>query len=94
MNPTTIKVNEFGYKNLVAAAGMLAAFSKNNARYVVRDVYFDLGQNWMWTTICREGYNDCQVLSPREWENIIFSTNVNELAEAVKDIQNGKYFSD
>lgn len=94
MNPHCIRRTESGYDKLNSVANVLTTFSKNNATYVVRDVYYDLGLDWMWTTICREGYSECQVLSPREWEDIIFSSNVNELAKAVEDIQNGKYFND
>lgn len=94
MNPKVIKRSDRAYENLLAVAAVLQATSKNEAKYVVRDVYFDFGQNWMWTTICREGYHDCQILSPRQWEEIILSTAASDLFECVKDIQEDKYFND
>lgn len=94
MNPCCIRSTESGYDKLKAVASVLTAFSKNKATYVVRDVYYDLGLDWMWTTICREGYRDCQILSPRQWEEILLSNSPEELFECVKDIQEGKYFND
>ena len=94
MNPKVIKRSDRAYENLLAVAAVLQATSKNKAKYIVRDVYFDLGQNWMWTTICREGYRDCQILSPRQWEEIILSTTASDIFECVKDIQEDKYFND
>ena len=94
MDPHCIRRTESGYDKLNAVANVLTTFSKNNATYVVRDVYFDLGLDWMWTTICREGYRDCQILSPRQWEGILLSNSAEELFECVKDIQEGEYFND
>lgn len=94
MNPTTINYGTKEYKNLVAVAKMLEAVSEKNAVYEVRDVYFDFGQNWMWTTISRIGgeWGDVQILSPRQWEMILLADNAKQLAEAVNDIRSDKYF--
>ena len=95
MNPTTIKKGTREYKNLVAVAGMLTALSATGYEYRVEDVYFDFGQNWMWTTITRDSkWGGVQVLSPRDWNGVIFATSTAELAEAVDEIRNDKYFSD
>ena len=94
MTPATIAPATAEYKKLTAVAKMLEAVSPNNARYVVRDVFFDLGQNWMWTTICREGYRDCQILCPRDWEEILLANTPAELAACVEDIRNDRYFGD
>ena len=88
----TLKTNEREYKNLMAIARMLEALSENNTEYEVRDVYLDLGQNWMWTTICRKTGNTCQILNPRQWKDIVMSTTAQELAVCVDDIRNGDYF--
>ena len=90
----TLKKDEKAYKNMMAVAKMLEAVSPNNARYEVADVYLDFGQNWIWTTIVRKDYLECQVLSPAEWREIFFADTVNEIAVAVNEIRNGKYFGD
>ena len=90
----TLKVEEQAYKNLKAVAAMLEALSPNNARYEVRDVYLDFGAKWMWTTICRRGFSECQVLSPRDWQEIEIATTPAELAAIVEKIRNDKYFGD
>lgn len=89
-----LKSEEQGYKNLVASAKIMEAFSTHDARYIVQDVYLDLGQDWMWTTICRRGHFECQVLSPRDWREIVLATSPEELAEAVRNVMNGKYYND
>lgn len=90
----TLKHDEQAFKNMVAVAGLLTALSPNNAQYLVRDVYLDFGQDWMWTTIIRRGYHDCQVLSPREWENIVLADGLTDIAACVEDIRNGDWFAD
>lgn len=90
----TIDRNEQAYKNMEAVAKMLEAMSPNGARYTVKDVYFDFGQNWMWTTICREGYCEAQVLCPRDWKAIITATTISELAAVAEEIRNDKFFGD
>ena len=94
MKKRVLKSEEREYKNLVAAAALLEAVSKNDATYVVRDVYLDLGQGWMWTTICREGFRECQVLYPRDWEKIVTASTVVEIGTAVLSVMSDKYFGD
>ena len=90
----TLNVNEKAYKNMIAVAKMLEAFSKHEAEYMVQDVYLDFGQDWMWTTICRRGYMECQVLCPRDWKVIVNATTVQELSDVVEVIRNGEFFND
>lgn len=90
----TLRREEQGFKNLCAVAAMLTALSPNDANYVVRDVYLDYGQDWMWTTILRRGYKECQVLNPREWENVVLANSLDDLTACVDDIRNGKWFGD
>ncbi len=94
MNPRRIEFGTREYTKLEAVAKMLEAVSEKNALYEVRDVYFDFGQNWMWTTISRIGgeWGDVQILSPRQWEMILLADNATQLAEAVDDIRSDKYF--
>lgn len=89
-----LKSEEQGYKNLVASAKIMEAFSTHNARYIVQDVYLDLGQDWMWTTICRRGHFECQVLCPRDWRKIVLASTPEELVQAVREVMNGKYYND
>ena len=89
-----IKAYEPCYQNLLAVAALLQATSAHGARYIVEDVYLDYGQNWMWTTICREGYMDCQVLNPREWQEIILADSIDEICKAAKMVKDGKWFND
>ena len=53
MQPEVITRSEPEYKNLKMVAAMLEYESSNNSHYEVEDVYFDYGQDWMWTTITR-----------------------------------------
>ena len=94
MQPRTFEKGTQEYKRLVAVAKTLEALSPNGATYEVEDVYFDFGQEWMWTTICRKNYKPCQVLNPREWEDIIFATTTGDFAECVVNIRTDKYFGD
>ena len=91
LNPRIIEQSEKCYKNLEAVAKLLEATSKNNWKYEVRDIYFDFGQNWLWTTITCP---TCQVLNPKEWEQIVTANSVEEFAKIVKDIQSDVYFQD
>lgn len=90
----TIGRNEKEYTKLEIVAKLLEFASPNNAKYVVEDVYFDYGQDWMWTTICRRGYRDCQVLSPREWKEIMMADEMWEFGEIARKIREDKYFGD
>lgn len=82
------------YRRLKIVADVMQLFSKHNATYNVEDVYFDLGQNWMWTTIVRKGYGECQILYPRDWERILEAKDETELTEVITDLRNSKYFPD
>ena len=94
MNYRIVKETEPEYRKLQIVAQMLTYDSKHNATYTVNDVYLDYGQNWMWTTICRVGYRECQVLSPRDWDDIMNSRSLEELLRCVRNIQNDEYFGD
>ena len=94
MTKRTLAQWEPEYKKLKAVAALLEMMSEHNATYIVKDTYLDFGQNWMWTTICRRGWNDCQVLSPRDWEDIMNANTPAEIAAVVDEIRGGKYFHD
>ena len=93
-NYRTLNKSERAYKNMRMVAEMLEWASANGAEYKVRDVYLDYGQDWMWTTIVREGYNEAQVLYPSEWGRIVLAESLKELLEIVFDIRTDKFFGD
>ncbi len=94
MTERVIKPNEPYYKKLKAVAATLEMLSPNGASYIVEDVYLDYGQKWMWTTICRRGYHDCQILSPRDWNDIMCIETADDLALVIDHIRTDKYFAD
>lgn len=90
----TLRNNEQAYKNMKLAAAMLEVMSEHNAQYIVEDTYLDFGQDWMWTTIVRRGWHDCQILNPREWFMITNAETTEDVARAVDDIRSGEWFRD
>ena len=80
------------YARLKTASVVLTAVSPKHITYTVEDTYFDFGQDWMWTTIIDS--RDVQILSPRDWEEVVLATTADELLDAVKNIMNDKYFGD
>ena len=79
------------YNRFEAIASILTAYSPHNATYVVEVVYLDYDQDWKWTTIVRKGYNECQILYPRDWQRIIEADTMEKLFDIVKDLVNDKY---
>ena len=78
-----IKIFEKGTperERLEQGAKMLTIASPNGTVYTVEDIYFDFGQNWMWTTIIANTSkgDSYQALSPREQEDLLFSEDVFE----------------
>ena len=45
-------------------------FLEKNYKVGIQNVYFDVGQNWMWTTIIDTTVGG-QVLCPRDWVEIL-----------------------
>jgi hypothetical protein len=94
MNPKVVERDSREWRNLQAVAKLLEAESPNGATYDVREVYFDLGQDWMWTTIVRRGFYDCQVLCPRDWNSILAATSISDLANLAELIREEPDFLD
>ena len=99
MNPRVITRGTKEYKNLNAVAKMLEALSPNDVEYEVEEVYFDLGQNWIWTTIIAYDFKQSfggsyQAINPRQWGSILTAESERDLMDAVYNIRNGKYFND
>lgn len=82
------------YKALCATAALMN-FADEEKTYVVRDVYFDYGQDWFWTTIIARKYDNksivssWQALNPREQEEIVFAEKPSDFANFVE-----KYFKE
>ena len=76
------------HEQLRIAAEMFTRKSRNGTKYYVGETYFDLGQDWMWTTVLayHDDYGTYQALSPRQQEEIILRTDL----DAVTD----EYFTD
>jgi len=95
MGERTLERTERAYLKMELVAKALELASPNGAKYRVEDVYLDYGQDWMWTTIVRHGYKECQVLNPREWEDIVFyADDAHALATVVDNIRADKFFGD
>ena len=94
MTERIIYPTEKPFKKLEMVAMALEMESPNGATYKVEDTYLDFGQDWKWTTIVRYGYRECQVLSPKDWEDIMLATTIEDLAKIVKEIRSDKFFSD
>ena len=60
--------------------------------YTLENIYFDLGQNWKWTTIIahtkEERGGGYQALTPADQEKIITNTNTDEVLEHIIDNEN------
>ena len=78
------------YKNMEAVCALLNAVCRTDTTYRVDVTYFDYGQNWKWTTIINS--LGVQILSPREWEQIVTAETVLELAQIVDAIRKDRFF--
>lgn len=79
------------YYRLEMFAKMLNRDSPNKHYYHLQNVYLDAGQGWIWTTISDETAG-CQVLSPRDWLEII--NEERSLIDIENDFFNDKYCQD
>lgn len=81
------------YIQLERAAEELTRTSPNGTRFTVKDVYFDFGQRWMWTTIIatRSARHHWQALCPRDYEKILYSSDI---PATVAEITSDKYWYD
>lgn len=84
------------YTALTAAADLLTVGSPHGTTYTVGDVYFDLGQGWMWTTIIatRTDGSSWQALDPREHSLITDIGTVESIFQAVEAVRNSKWNPD
>ena len=78
------------FKRLQEVAVALTRQSPNKHFYTVRDVYLDYSQDWKCTTIV-DTSNGVQILSPRDWFDIVNSTPT---ADIVNTLINGDNWQD
>lgn len=96
----TLQFEEQEYKNMQAVASLLTATSKNGYIYQVENVYFDYGQDWLWTTIVAYDLTNnsftssWQVLTPAEWKDVVLADGMVELMNTVQEIKAGQWFND
>ena len=93
MTERILKTYEREYQNMKAVAAMLTALSNPFHIYKVEDVYLDLGLDWKWTTISRDSeWGGVQILSPRDWQEIVSAETAQDFADIVNKIRLGEYF--
>lgn len=63
----------------------LEQLTTKGTRYTVEDIYFDLGQNWMYSAIVAHSTDGTswQALCPRDYENVLLSTDVRKTCEEI-----------
>ena len=81
------------YEKLDRVSTFLTAMSPNKYYYYVGNTYFDLGQDWKWTTILAKTLkgNSYQALNPRQQEDILLARSDEELEEIAKQILKNAY---
>lgn len=80
MQPKVLEMDSNEYFRLEMLCKMLNRDSPNRCYYKIDNIYFDIGQDWMWTTIVNKTIG-CQILSPRQWEDVILDKVDIELIE-------------
>lgn len=91
----TFKLGDPEFENLYKLADILTKKSPNKYIYYVGDTYFDLGQDWMWTTVlCRGNWSSYQALNPREQEEAILANSDAELEKIADSVLSDKYCPD
>lgn len=96
MEPTVLKHGQKEYDTLILVASILTFMSPNKVRYKVRDVYFDYGQNWMWTTVIAErpDRTEWQALNPAEWGKLMMAETVEDIVAITKEVGHDKFNPD
>lgn len=73
-------------------AELLNTFTTKNVEYTVEDTWLDYGAKWAWTTIIENNNEEdaifptCQILTPRQWKQIVSAETPSELATIAEEI--------
>ena len=92
MEIKTYPIGSENYNKLVAAAGIMTAFTEWKMSFLVKNTYFDVGRDILWTTIiCRKNEDnysrsEFQCLTPKEQLEILKSQSPSDLATVVTEI--------
>ena len=78
------------HKKLEAAVLLLNAEKEDddNGVFEIRDIYFDYGQGWMWTTIILNGgdqWSSYQALNPKQQAQIVYG-DFEDFSKAVWEV--------
>ena len=99
MQPRVLTPHSNEIQNLEIAAKLLTRFNKRGFTYKVEETWFDLGQNWRWTTIIAydtnvlmgpKSYSSYQTLNPAEWERIAIVNDMYDLTDIINDLMKEK----
>ena len=91
-NPKVLQEGSEEYQKLIEFARLLTANSPHRYHYKVDEIYYDVDQAWMWTTIVNTT-KQYRALSPRQWGDVIYSDRdpYDILADILSDPCNPDY---
>lgn len=82
---------------LELVASILTKESGKGRKYEVKDTWMDYGAQLAWTTIVYTDPDDnygVQILSPKEWADLLNAEDDDELNQVIDQITSGEYWSD
>ena len=82
---------------LELVASILTKESGKGRKYEVKDTWMDYGSQLAWTTIIYTDPDDnygVQILSPKEWADLLNAENDDEINQVIDQITSGEYWSD
>ena len=82
---------------LELVASILTKESGKGRKYEVKDTWMDYGSQLAWTTIIYTDPDDnygVQILSPKEWADLLNAEDDDELNQVIDQITSGEYWSD
>ena len=82
---------------LELVASILTKESGKGRKYEVKDTWMDYGSQLAWTTIVYTHPDDnygVQILSPKEWADLLNAEDDDELNQVIDQITSGEYWSD